>query len=712
MSLQASRALAHQLYGQCRDSPGAYKLLAPSVRKLRNLLEEVEESVDSGSAVGPHESGIDEQAARCHNVLTRLEMGMQPHEYYSSPTNHVRPSEDAIADLRTAIDVACHQLSVAYDASSSKDGIPLRLETNSWSTMPSHKAKSASVSATSDDTRKLSTSSSAWSLVQPESSTGGSTIDEVSATTSPALKSRSSEEKQVCSPTSTTSAGGSAVSCRVSGWASTFALDPLSIPMDQATAFILSEDNPATSDRSHLSPGGPAVSSGKPEDFHADRNSINRKDQDPAVYETSGATTLTPNVSLSYAPEVEHPAVSDDLDTKPITLRPTSLQRFLMSTGSALPKNTLDVHGNMVPNTRHNRSLSVGDTASTGAEPSLATVSRDDSAQLPFISTTAGNTSTESKDPARTAPQPPRRAPPPPPSPRRTRSRNASIGRYVIANLTPLDNEASDDSDEDLYTTSRPASPKSARGEVVHQQPQSGSIPEVRIDGSACEEGDAPLTPAIPSSVTATERDSTPPVIPDISREALGHEDGSTTHSVVYPEKEVLDHQAPTIEPMRAPPPLPKRPVRYHSLRSAPAVPHSRSAPLIPTHESQTLDGLQQDNHLQTGTKKPVLKERRSVSEALNDILTTGDGSTSRWSWQRRSRSRSELDHTQMPVSPPPQRQRSHSSLAKLIRDEVGGAAQVRPSVVAVESAPQLLGMDDRPPPVPPRPRLSSQTGR
>ncbi|TKA74421.1 hypothetical protein B0A55_06213 [Friedmanniomyces simplex] len=710
MNLQASRALAHQLYGQCRDSPGAYKLLAPSVRKLRNLLEEVEESVDSGSAVGPHESGIDEQAARCHDVLSRLGMGMQPHEYYSGPTYHVRPSEDAIADLRTAIDVACHQLSVAYEASSSKDGIPLQLETNSWSPMPSHKAKSASVSATSDDTRKLSTSSSAWSLVQPESSTGGSTIDDVSATTSPALKPRSSEEKQVCSPTSTTPAGGSAVSRRVSGWASTFALDPLSIPMDQATAFILSEDSPATSDRAHLSPGGPAVSSGKLEDFQADRHPTNRKDQESVVYETSGATVLTPSVSLSHAPEVEHPAVSDDLDRKPITLRPTSLQRFLMSTGSALPKNTLDIHGNMVPANRRNRSLSVGDTASTGAEPSLATVFRDDSAQLTFASTTAEDASTESRDPTQITPQPPKRAPPPPPSPRRTRSRNASIGRYVIANLTPLDNEASDDSDEDLYTTSRPASPK--RGEVVHQQPQSGSIPEVRIDGSACEEGDAPLALAIPSSVTDTECDSTTPVIPDISGEALGREDRSTTHSAVYKEKEVLHHQAPAIEPKHAPPPLPKRPVRYHSLRSAPAVPHSRSAPLIPTHESQTLDGLQQDNHLQIGTKKPILKERRSVSEARNDVLTTGDGSTSRWSWQRRSRSRSELDHTQMPVAPPPQRQRSHSSLAKLIRDEVGAAAKVRPSVVAVESAPQLFGTDDRPPPVPPRPRLSSQTGR
>ncbi|KAK1068004.1 hypothetical protein LTR74_005904 [Friedmanniomyces endolithicus] len=694
MELQDSRALAHVFFGQCRDSLSAYKTLAPSVRKLRNLLEEVEDGVNGGGgAAAANGDGINEQTARCHAILVRLDLVMQQQRQ-----NHSEPTRGAIADLRTAIDVACHQLLVVYEVSSVTGEIPLKLDIDSWSA-PMQMANSVSISTRSDDTRKLSTSSSAWSLVRPESTTSESTNDDLNATITPMLKLRSSEEKQVYSPTSTASAGSANVSRGASAWASTFALDPLSIPMDQAMAFILSEDIAAPSARSLPGSGGPETSFGKPEDSHVDIHRYSQNDQTPAVHVIPEGAISASTVSLLHPQEAVQPANGSGHERVPIPLRPLSLQQPLISAGIA----TLDIQQDVVAATGHTRSMSAGYAAGTGMEPSANIISRDDSAQFSITGINPAESSTEVKDFVQSPPQlPPRRAPPPPPAPRRKRLRNAPKSRYVIANLTPLDTEASEDSDEDLDTATKPIS--SRDGDIVHEQPQSGAIPEVRIDGSACEEGDKSLGIATPSAAIQEDGDSNRPASSSVPRDKPLQNYYPASESMVHPEKEVLGHQAPTSTPKRKPPPLPKRPVRYHSIHTAPPAPERRSAPLTSTRDPQPTDAPRDDNRLQTIKKPHALKEHRSIGEALNDILTTGDGSPGRWSWQRRLRSRSELDHTQMPV-PTPQRLRAHSSLAQLIRDEAGAAMKTRPTVVTVESAPQSLGSEDRPPPVPPRPR-------
>ncbi|KAK0944246.1 hypothetical protein LTR29_004159 [Friedmanniomyces endolithicus] len=696
MELQDSRALAHVLFGQCRDSLSAYKTLAPSVRKLRNLLEEVEDGVNGGGVVVANEDGINEQAVRCHAILVWLDLAMQQNRQH-----HSEPTQSAIANLRTAIDVACHQLSVAHESPSHTGGLPPRLETDSWSSAPSQTANSVSVSARSDDTRKLSTSSSAWSLVRPESTASESTNDDLNATITPTLNLRSGEENQVYSPTSAACAGSASGSRVASAWASTFALDPLSIPMDQAMAFILGEDIAAPSASSLPSSGGARLSFGKPEDCQADTHHYSQDDQTLAVGDISGSTTSASTISLLHPQEVLQSAVGDGHERGPIPLRPLSLQQPLMSTGSAALD--LDIQQDIVAATGHTRSMSAGHAAGAGMQPSTNTISRDDSTQSPFTGVNPAESHTESKDFVQSPPQlPPRRAPP---APRRKRLRNAPKSRYIIANLTPLDTEASEDSDEDLGTASKSASLESR--DVEHEQPQSGAsraIPEVRIDGSACEEGDQSLGGATLGAASEEDGDSTRPASSSNSRDKPLQTYYPASESMVHPEKEVLSQQAPTSTPKRKPPPLPKRPVRYHSVHSAPAAPERRPAPLTSSREPQTIDAPRDDPGRETSKTPHTLKQHRSVGEALNNILTTGDGSPGRWSWQRRLRSRSELDHTQMPV-PSPQRLRSHSSLAQLIRDEAGAAVKVRPTVATVESAPQLLGSEDRPPPVPPRPR-------
>ncbi|KAK0260514.1 hypothetical protein LTR91_001277 [Friedmanniomyces endolithicus] len=694
MELQDSRALAHALFGRCRDSLSAYKTLAPSVRKLRNLLEEVEDSVSGGDGVvAANEDGVNEQAVRCNAILVWLDLAMQQHRQH-----HSEPTQSAIANLRTAIDVACHQLSVAYESPSHTGGVPLKLATDSGSSAPLQTANSVSGSGRSDDTRKLSTTSSAWSLVRPESITSESTNEDLNATISPTLKLRSSEEKQVYSPASAASASSANVSRGTSAWASTFALDPLSVPIDQAMAFILSEDIPAPSDHSLPSSGGAKLSF-RPEDSHADIPHYSQNDQMLAVIGMPGSATSASTVSLLHLQEVVQPAIGGGDEREAFLLRALSLQQPLKSTGSV----TLDIQQDVAATITHNRSVSAGYAGGAAKAPSLNIISRDDNAQFSDTGDEHAESSTDFEDFVASAPQlPPRRAPPPPPAPRRNRLRNAPKSRYIIANLTPLDVETSEDSEDDLEPAPKPAS--SEHGDAAQSQPQPDAIPEVRIDGSACEEGDISLGAATLGAATEEDGDSPRPVVSSVSREATSHDHYPASDSMMHPEKEVLDLEAQTLIPKRNPPPLPKRPARYHSLRSAPAAPDRRSAPLTSTPESQLIDAPRYDNPLQTSKMTHTLKQHRSVGEALNSILTTGDESPGRWSWKRRLRSRSELDHTQMPVPPPPHLH-SHSSLAQLIRDEAGAAVKARPTVVTVESAPQLLGSEDRPPPVPPRPR-------
>ena len=86
------------------------------------------------------------------------------------------------------------------------------------------------------------------------------------------------------------------------------------------------------------------------------------------------------------------------------------------------------------------------------------------------------------------APLMPSRRPPPPPKPRRSRTQSTP-SRYKIANETreipPVDEPSSDD---ELYSTSKPASP-SISTQPVHLRTASKDIPEVNIDASALEEG-------------------------------------------------------------------------------------------------------------------------------------------------------------------------------------------------------------------------------
>ncbi|KAK4948283.1 hypothetical protein LTR10_012817 [Elasticomyces elasticus] len=696
MELLASRVLAQQLYSRCRESADAYKPFSLSLKRLRNVLEDIEDGVEDSTTSESYNARLNEQVERCHGILIQLDSAMRPQQ----DTAGVQPpSAEAVLDLKTAIDVACHQLSVAYEAPSTLGsnigGLQLRLQTNAGSTTTSSHAKSASTSATSCDTRKLSTSSSTWSLVKPESSTGESIVYVASAATSPALTPMYKEEKQVCS------SAGLAPSRSPSAWASTFALDPLSIPMDEASAFILSDDSPTTSDRTYLSPTRPW-----------------------------SASIITP---LSDAKEAEMLATTESAEREhPAHSVANHPQGLGISTKDPVHPGRTDavkIHNEVISKTP---SAPCTPTNPTASSPSFS----NGNGGLSMNQDKTTLSSAKADDDRKSAPTPPARAPPPPP-PSPKRPRNASISRYVITNTTHLDDEVTDDSDDETApapTIQAPVPTEDIQIGYVALRSPSTSIPVVRVDDSACE--------AVPPQEQHQSPNS------HIAWASASLEQALTTPS----EKEVLSNHPPTNTTNAKPPPLPQRPRRYKTVHST----QSASLSVLDSFITQALVDLEGNDRSHTDRKDHKLKQRKSVGDALNVCPSTNQNpSTRRWSWQRRSRSRSELDQTQMPappqrqtsysgsaslgmhseleercakpLPPPPQRQHSHSGLAQLIRDEQAARAPAPivpqrqrshsglAQLIRQDGRSSGLGMRpfmrsssdlerDAPPPIPPRP--------
>ncbi|KAK3073959.1 hypothetical protein LTR53_004026 [Teratosphaeriaceae sp. CCFEE 6253] len=708
----ASRVLAHQLYTQCRQSPGAFKSLTPSIRSLRNLLEEVEDSTEGDVPAGANDSRLAEQVARCHAILTQVRLELQD----ASEAGAFQPREDRLSDLRTAIDVACHQLSVTHHTLDNTGIIHLRLDTNA--NLParslSSASASASASAASDHARKLSTSSSAWSLVNPETtSSRASTID---SRVSRELKLVPYDEKQALSPIS--SEGLRPRKSSIFG--STFALDPLSIPLEEATAFIMGEDESIASESAETLVRSTSGA-------HESTGSLRR----PPTFEGSAMpdgivfTSPTP-VSRTLVADVLERTPRDD-GREPQVSRSTPGEE--PSPRSVLPYPTLD---ELSPAAVQMPDIQweplVPEQASIAPRPTESApvqwpVTR--SVSTPILPMPYGNLARTGEDvysptristvapaalrePLERPPALPRRPPPPPPpSPRRSRTRAASTSRYIIVNPEPANDEASDDSEEDLYTTSRKGSPAGTHLEHVQSAPpMSPAVPEVRLNGAACTEVDeAPET----VEATAAKPDSAKFTLPSgrIAREASTFNAPFAPYNAEIPGLEALNTAPPMSDTADKPPPLPRRPVRYHSMRAAPTTPAPWASPTEPKAAASSYIAA----HLQPDKKHGGLRERKSIGDALN-LLASKEPSTNRWSWQKRTRSRSELDHTQMPAAPP-QHRRSHSHIAKLIRDDAGTAAKVRPDA-KLDPPPQLLlvEFDDGPPPTAPKSRLSFQYPR
>ena len=250
------------------------------------------------------------------------------------------------------------------------------------------------------------------------------------------------------------------------------------------------------------------------------------------------------------------------------------------------------------------------------------------------------------------SPSMPTRRPPPPPKPRRTSTR-ARPSSYRIVNAAPLDESSSDD---ELYSSSKPASPIAARQSAI-----STEIPRVSIDASACEEDQAAPKVSAPSTQkeeagpsNSQSSDVAPQVklkSPEIA-DATDFDDREPSRTAILPNE----------SPENSKPAIPKRPerARYQrkqkdqDTRPAPAFTHTSPA-AIPQETSLTTEkelapetGLEVRGSLAVSPKAYQLRERVSVDAALkvrSPSVSTQSTSTMRDNGRHtRSASTSQID--------------------------------------------------------------------
>ncbi|KAK3684466.1 hypothetical protein LTR37_020243 [Vermiconidia calcicola] len=324
-SLQDVRAVAHKLWGQCRDSSSPYKLLTTSVRKLRNVLEEVEEAWDSTHTLGPDDVKLLQKVENAGELLRQLDLALQTHRC----SNHVNVRESDVEDLKTELEVKTHKLSLALEAISAS-AIELKLDTD----VPTVKTLSHGPSPSNTADSKSSRTSSAWSLVNRDTASQSSASETPSTYFGNTNDDRSSEEKQVydfgeaflhaLSPSSPDTEA-----LPLLDWRTPFAFpDPLSISIEQASSIILGTDDALTlsAARSRSGTGStvyaqpPTAASGHEERVQGTSSDSSQSYEQPAdgacyedsqVLNPSGSTHSLLQESAEHVTETEVKVVND-----------------------------------------------------------------------------------------------------------------------------------------------------------------------------------------------------------------------------------------------------------------------------------------------------------------------------------------------------------------------------------------------------------------
>ncbi|WPG98759.1 Hypothetical protein R9X50_00155300 [Acrodontium crateriforme] len=243
--LRDTRALAHKLYTQCRDASSVFKSLNTILRKFRNILEEIEDAFDDGETIGTEKNRVIERVIKGRYILLKLDLALQ--HYRGSSANQQNPSATALADLFTSIEVCTNNVSNAFYAMG-------RTEQNETQSDPlariaAQSPRFPSLSVTSSDRGHIpSVVSSNWSSGNASEPPLGSTAtDFASVRPSIDLGRSQSDDKQINASQSTLfHSPASSTSALSAEWRSPFAfMDPLSVPLEDASSFILA-DGPST----------------------------------------------------------------------------------------------------------------------------------------------------------------------------------------------------------------------------------------------------------------------------------------------------------------------------------------------------------------------------------------------------------------------------------------------------------------------------------
>jgi hypothetical protein len=610
----------------------------------------------------------------CQEVLGQLDLALQQQQQQPEHS----PSESAVADFKTAIDVATHELSVAFEALKSTGKIELRLDTSTAYTSQQI-PQPPSTASTAD--RKLSESSSAQSLQNPE------IASLTSAASSNADLERASEEKEVWvmrQPRPMASISGLSPHRHTFGpnqHATSFFQDPLSVPIEEASMAILAEDDVYEPSRAtipdprdgHSLAAGDTISGAAQHQVHVEKapEGSRKLHANPNSPTTSRKTYGIPSeVQIPESPKADEARDDSHAPVPTINIQDTS-----DSDG------TFETAVNDIPSSEANREdaaddgpavvvdptaiVAVQNPSETPGSSNLDEEAEDEAFQeqqekfqgmyhnvnvqtatqpdenleippVPIASPEATAISSESSNPAGDfkeaskedpklpplpprPPKPPSRAPPPPPPPPKIRlKRPASRYRVVNARI----DEASDD---ELYSSSRPTSTVTGTdgGASEPVVPHSTievrpPIPEVRIDQSPfVEETASTLQRAASSAAAVGERSLTNKSLSPIELKPIPPWKGGkqpVPESSQAAPSPSVFNHGTAKLEKRKPPPVVPR--RSRIARSASIA--TQTIPIsVQSEHAPESSGLQVNGLLEV-IPQPVVTYRKSVDEILN----------------------------------------------------------------------------------------------
>ncbi|KAK4554934.1 hypothetical protein LTR86_008082 [Recurvomyces mirabilis] len=561
METRDSRALAHKLYGQCRESANAYKLLASSIRDLRNALEEAEEVLEAGIALGSYESGIEEQVTVCHRLLVQLNKAIEKH----SGDAGVRPDEAAVAEIKTAFDVASHELSVACEALGTPATNGLR-PINHRALLGSMMMHSISVTDFSNTDRTPSTSSSRCSIVDSDTTSKAGT-----SVTSYSPCNQDSPLKSIANKHIVPLL--SANDRKPSVWQSIFELDPLSIPFEEANAYILGHEEGVVQKVHELPATADIVAS--PEQFEltaelpGESRTMERNGESGSDVQVAGVDSKRSSQSTS-SPGRRKTVLIDPPVTEPST---RGTDRFSFE-----------------------EAFSRTSTTTQGAGIEQSQIREDGDHPDESILLTESTQSTRERPPI-PLPPPPGRAPPPPPS-RRHRLRG-SISQFL--KVSPSRDSVIETTEDTGNAPSRPTSQPSKTFQRAFAA-SAGSLYPVASVAPVGKRKPMPRTrsytptPNLLNDLLAQMKPKTPEPLAEEREDEVS---SNSEHSGAIGSLPVSPRTIPPQMTLEVPPALPPRPARSMHIRApsadirGPPVPPKDSSTSISITLAQTLVAAQ-----------------------------------------------------------------------------------------------------------------------
>lgn len=686
--IQDARALAQKLYGQCRDSNSAYKLLTGSIRKLRNVLEEIEETVDDSSSAISHDEPLQLQAANSKRVLGQLDLALQQHR--CSTHRREAPRERAVLELRNCVDVTTHNLSVAFESINSFGEIQLKLDTMIDPRAPSPKLQSASVSASSNERdRKLSQTSSAWSLINRESPDHASASEFTDAD----MEVVPSDEKEVLQQTPSTLEGslGDVTLLALDpapAWRTSFFNDPLSMDLERASRIIMDgsvdsqplRSRSSTSSTIFIEPPIVATTS-HPGSRNVGAADVRAVDVYVASPQSKGNAQIESFEPLSDAhgdsePQDEQPEPDGAFLAQRVNIDHSlpRIEQFHVLLCIRDERDTVEAHDpSALEIGTHQSPPHATDVPSRGAlDGDLHAVSRgipattrhqgadtsptDDGNTMPVTVTLADDTSNSpsavEQSPRMEQAASPKRRPPPPPTPRRNKQRNAdsTTTRPTSAasathnpepevdrkRLSATSYDSKYDSESE-YLTSLVPQPLGTRKSTL-------SIPGISINGNTLVQEDAqpqgqskerPRAYTAPSIIQAVDTDLDTPLAPPTSKFSQPPEVTSQT-AAKTPEQP----DKPSVVPRRPSRKAPSRP-------SAPLAQNSAAA--LNMKEVVREEGPEVDTRLAVSVPDRRSRHRKSVDELYKvDMTPDGPREALGESAETRMRTRLRLNDSQL----------------------------------------------------------------